>query len=145
MFDIGFLELLIIAVIALVVLGPERLPIAIKTTAIWVGRIKRSFQGIKSEIERELKVDEIRQEVHNASIMDDLKKTREELDQGVSSMKSTLNTPLNTPLNTQLNSPENDASSMDDKSVEAKSAVKGEAQQKTDAPKAPETTPDSGS
>ena len=94
MFDIGFLELVIIAVIALVVLGPERLPVAIKTTAIWVSRIKRSFQGIRDEIERELKVDEIRREVHNASVMEELKKTREDLEQSVSSVQETLNNPL---------------------------------------------------
>ena len=94
MFDIGFLELVIIAVIALVVLGPERLPVAIKTTAIWVSRIKRSFQGIRDEIERELKVDEIRREVHNASVMDELKKTREDLEKSVSSVQETLNNPL---------------------------------------------------
>ncbi|WP_155163180.1 Sec-independent protein translocase protein TatB [Sansalvadorimonas verongulae] len=94
MFDIGFLELVIIAVIALVVLGPERLPVAIKTTAIWVSRIKRSFQGIRDEIERELRVDDIRREVHNASVMDELKKTREELEKGVSSVKETLSNPL---------------------------------------------------
>ncbi|MTI15496.1 twin-arginine translocase subunit TatB [Sansalvadorimonas verongulae] len=93
-FDIGFLELVIIAVIALVVLGPERLPVAIKTTAIWVSRIKRSFQGIRDEIERELRVDDIRREVHNASVMDELKKTREELEKGVSSVKETLSNPL---------------------------------------------------
>ncbi|CAM3539903.1 Sec-independent protein translocase protein TatB [Parendozoicomonas haliclonae] len=87
MFDIGFLELVIIAVIALVVLGPERLPVAIKTTALWVSRIKRSFQGIRSEIERELKVDEIRREIHNNNVMDELKRTREEISQEVSAMR----------------------------------------------------------
>ena len=94
MFDIGFLELVIIAVIALVVLGPERLPVAIKTTAIWVGRIKRSFQGIRAEIEKELNVDEIRREVHNDAVMDELKRTRDELQQGVSDVQKTLNEPL---------------------------------------------------
>ncbi len=94
MFDIGFLELVIIAVIALVVLGPERLPVAIKTTAIWVGRIKRSFQGIREEIERELNVDEIRREIHNSTVLDDLKKTKQDLEQGAAGMQETLNNPL---------------------------------------------------
>ena len=76
MFDIGFLELLIVAVIALVVLGPERLPTAIKYTAIWVGRIRRSFQNIRTEIERELNVDEVRRDIHNAAVMDELKKSQ---------------------------------------------------------------------
>ena len=101
MFDIGFLELLIVAVVALLVLGPERLPVAIKTTAIWVSRIKRSFNGIRTEIERELKVDEIRQDIHNASVMDELKRTREELNQGVSEMRKAVHIDLNQPLDTE--------------------------------------------
>ncbi|MCL6270601.1 Sec-independent protein translocase protein TatB [Sansalvadorimonas sp. 2012CJ34-2] len=90
MFDIGFLELLIVALIALIVLGPERLPTAIKVTAIWVGRIKRSFQNVRSEIERELNADEIRRDVHNAAVMDELKKAREDLEREVGSVRSDL-------------------------------------------------------
>ena len=60
MFDIGFAELLIIAVVALVVLGPEKLPIAVKTVGLWVGRIRRTVSSIQSEISEELKVDEMR-------------------------------------------------------------------------------------
>lgn len=60
MFDIGFAELLIIAVVALVVLGPEKLPTAVKTVGLWVGRIRRTVSSIQSEISEELKVDEMR-------------------------------------------------------------------------------------
>ncbi len=80
MFDIGFLELLVIGVIALLVMGPERLPEAIRTGALWMGRLRRSFQQIKSEIEREVGADEIRQQIHNESIMKDLKKTQQDLE-----------------------------------------------------------------
>ncbi len=90
MLDIGFLELLIVAVIALVVLGPERLPTAIKYTAIWVGRIRRSFQNIRTEIERELNVDEVRRDIHNVAVMDELKKAREELDKEAGALRSDL-------------------------------------------------------
>ena len=90
MFDIGFLELLIVALIALIVLGPERLPTAIKVTAIWVGRVRRSFQNIRTEIERELNVDDIRRDVHNTAVMDELKKAREDLEREVGSVRSDL-------------------------------------------------------
>ena len=59
MFDIGFAELLIIAVVALLVIGPERLPGAIRTTSAWVSRIRRGFNDIKQEVQQELHNDEI--------------------------------------------------------------------------------------
>lgn len=62
MFDIGFLELLIIGVVALVVVGPERLPGLVKTTGMWVGRIRRMLSGVKREISEELRIEELRQQ-----------------------------------------------------------------------------------
>jgi sec-independent protein translocase protein TatB len=70
MFDIGFTELLLIGVVALVVLGPERLPGAVRTAGLWVGRAKRSFANIKAEVEREIGADEIRRQLHNERILD---------------------------------------------------------------------------
>ncbi|MGH1460560.1 MAG: Sec-independent protein translocase protein TatB [Neptuniibacter sp.] len=60
MFDIGFAELLIIAVVALIVLGPDKLPAAIKTVGMWVGRIRRTVSSIQSEISEELRIDEMK-------------------------------------------------------------------------------------
>lgn len=60
MFDIGFAELLIIVVVALIVLGPEKLPTAIKTLGLWVGRIRRTVTSIQSEISEELRVEEMK-------------------------------------------------------------------------------------
>lgn len=62
MFDIGFLELLIIGVVALVVVGPERLPGLVKTIGLWVGRIRRMLSGVKREISEELRIEELRQQ-----------------------------------------------------------------------------------
>ena len=61
MFDIGFTELLLVGLVAPMVLGPERLPGAVRTTGLWVGRLKRSFSNIKAEVEREIGADEIRE------------------------------------------------------------------------------------
>ncbi|WP_196138815.1 Sec-independent protein translocase protein TatB [Aliikangiella sp. G2MR2-5] len=63
MFDMGFLELLVVGVIALIVLGPERLPKAARTVGMWVGKAKQSFNSIKTEIDRELKVQELQQQI----------------------------------------------------------------------------------
>lgn len=68
MFDIGFAELLIIGVVSLLVIGPERLPDAIRTTSAWVNRLRRSFNDIKQEVQQEL---------HNDSVMRELKELRD--------------------------------------------------------------------
>ncbi|WP_213875628.1 Sec-independent protein translocase protein TatB [Pseudomonas sp. dw_358] len=65
MFGINFSELLLVGLVALVVLGPERLPGAARTAGLWVGRLKRSFNAIKAEVEREIGADEIRRQLHN--------------------------------------------------------------------------------
>ena len=69
MFGISFGELLLIGLIALLVLGPERLPGAARTAGLWVGRLKRSFNAIKQDVEREIGADEIRRQLHNENIM----------------------------------------------------------------------------
>ncbi|MEH8177028.1 Sec-independent protein translocase protein TatB [Aeromonas veronii] len=68
MFDIGFWELVVIGVVALVVLGPERLPVAIRTATHWIRLIRSTANSVKSELEQELKL----QELHN-----DLKKAEQ--------------------------------------------------------------------
>ena len=54
MFDIGFSEMLVIAVVALVVLGPERLPKAARFAGLWVRRARAQWNSVKDELEREL-------------------------------------------------------------------------------------------
>ena len=69
MFDIGFSELLLVGLVALIVFGPERLPGAARTAGLWIGRLKRSFSVIKAEVEREMGADEIRRQLHNEQIL----------------------------------------------------------------------------
>jgi sec-independent protein translocase protein TatB len=69
MFGISFSELMLVGLVALLVLGPERLPGAARTAGLWVGRLKRSFNAIKQEVEREIGADEIRRQLHNEHIM----------------------------------------------------------------------------
>lgn len=63
MFDIGFAELLIIAIVGLVVLGPDKLPVATRTVGLWVGKARRTLSGIQSEINEELRLDEMKRQV----------------------------------------------------------------------------------
>jgi sec-independent protein translocase protein TatB len=69
MFGISFSELLLVGLVALLVLGPERLPGAARTAGLWIGRLKRSFNAIKQEVEREIGADEIRRQLHNEHIL----------------------------------------------------------------------------
>ena len=73
MFDIGFTELILVSVIGLLVLGPERLPGAIRRVSLWLGQLRRSFNAIRADIEREINADEIRQDLHNEAVMQSLK------------------------------------------------------------------------
>ena len=73
MFDIGFLELAIIAVVGLIVIGPERLPEVARTVGTWVGRFRRFVSSVKSDIESELRQDEIRKALERDAGLDELK------------------------------------------------------------------------
>ena len=86
MFEIGFMELLLVGLVALVVLGPERLPGAVRTAGLWIGRLKRSFSNIKAEVEREIGADEIRRQLHNERILD--------LEKEMQAMKQSLTAPV---------------------------------------------------
>jgi sec-independent protein translocase protein TatB len=60
MFDIGFSEMVVIAVVALVVLGPERLPKVARTAGLLLGRLQRYVNDVKSDINREMQLDELK-------------------------------------------------------------------------------------
>jgi sec-independent protein translocase protein TatB len=86
----SFWELALIAIIALIVLGPERLPKAARTIGLWVGKAKHGFESIKTEIDRELKVKELqeqllaqKEQLENNSGLNSLK---EKLDESVNSI-----------------------------------------------------------
>ena len=78
MFDIGFPEFLLAAVVALLVLGPERLPGALRTLGLWIGRLRRSYYNAKTEIEREIGMDEVRRQLHNEQVMADVQRVEQE-------------------------------------------------------------------
>ena len=60
MFDIGFWELAVIGVVALLVIGPERLPRVARTAGLWLGRARRFVSSVKADIDRELAADELK-------------------------------------------------------------------------------------
>ena len=78
MFEIGFPELLVIVFVGLLVVGPEKLPQIIKTLTRSFRAIKSYFMEARSEIEKSVGMDEIRQDLHNEEIMEDLKENKKE-------------------------------------------------------------------
>ena len=88
MFDIGFQELVLIGVVALVVIGPERMPAAVRTVALWIGRLKRSFNALKTEIEKEVGADEIRRQLRNEEIMERFRQTQAQVQNSISAVKN---------------------------------------------------------
>jgi sec-independent protein translocase protein TatB len=116
MFDIGFTELLVIGVVALIVIGPEKLPRMARTVGHLAGRLQRYVADVKADINREIELDELR-------------KMRDSMQQAASSFETSVQSELNK-TETELN-----------KSVEA---VVGDlpkaAEAKPEEPKKPEAT-----
>ena len=92
MFDIGFSELMVIALVALIVIGPERLPRVARTLGHLAGRLQRYVADVKADINREVELDELRkmrdsmQEAatgFESSVSSELKKTESELNAAV--------------------------------------------------------------
>lgn len=73
MFDIGFWELTTIAVIALLVIGPDKLPGVARTAGKWVGRARRFVGDVKTDIDRELKQEELRKAIADDVGLDEIK------------------------------------------------------------------------
>jgi len=67
MFDIGFWEVILISIIGLVVLGPERLPIAVRTVMRWIHTVKEMANSVKADISQELKLHEMNEKMIKAS------------------------------------------------------------------------------
>ncbi|MEH6531361.1 MAG: Sec-independent protein translocase protein TatB [Photobacterium frigidiphilum] len=93
MFDIGFWELILISVVGLVVLGPERLPVAIRSVSRWVGAARNMANSVKDELSQELKIQELQENLKKAEQMGmkdlspELRESVEELKQAASDVQ----------------------------------------------------------
>jgi sec-independent protein translocase protein TatB len=96
MFDIGFSEIVVIAVVALIVIGPERLPKTARTLGHLFGRLQRYVADVKADINREMQLEELRklqQEVQTAAteIESSVSSAARELESGARKVESELN------------------------------------------------------
>lgn len=89
MFDIGFSELMVIAVVALIVIGPERLPKVARTVGHLFGRMQRYVNDVKSDISREMALDDLRK--LQASMQDTARSIEESVNQEVRSAEDEMN------------------------------------------------------
>ena len=106
MFDIGFSELLVIAVVALIVIGPERLPKVARTLGHLFGRMQRYVNDVKADISREMELDELRKLQSNVeeaaraiqgSVEKEVNETRSELDKVAEAANPTAPEPAQLP------------------------------------------------
>jgi sec-independent protein translocase protein TatB len=102
MFDIAFSEIVIIAVVALIVIGPERLPKTAKTLGLLFGRLQRYVSDVKADINRELQLEELRKlqsDVQSAAkdIESTVANAAHELESGSRKLESELNAVPETP------------------------------------------------
>ncbi|AWX15501.1 twin-arginine translocase subunit TatB [Mergibacter septicus] len=96
MFDIGFSELLLIFVIGLIVLGPQKLPIAIRTVVSWIRALRNMATNVQNELAQELKLQELQDSIKKAEALNvtkfapELAKTVEDLKASAAKMQSEL-------------------------------------------------------
>jgi sec-independent protein translocase protein TatB len=89
MFDMGFTEMLVIAVVALVVLGPEKLPKVAKQAGAWIGKLQRYVSDVKSDINRQMELEELRK--LQTEVSDAAKGLESSINSSVSSAQTELN------------------------------------------------------
>lgn len=70
---------MLIVLVTLLVIGPERLPETMRTLGLWIGRLSRSFTAMKVEIEQEIGMDDVRRQLHNESVMAQMKQIEDEV------------------------------------------------------------------
>ncbi len=90
MFEIGFSELLMLGLVSLLVIGPERLPKVARLAGFWVGKLQKTIAGVKAEIRHELQVEEMRQLMQEKTGLDEYQQAIKEANASIADIKSSL-------------------------------------------------------
>lgn len=88
MFDMGLWEILLIGVIALIVVGPERLPRLARTAGLWLGKARSMVATIRYEVEHELKVNELKREIKQQTDSEEFRDLSEQVKSVDSDLRS---------------------------------------------------------
>lgn len=91
MFDVGFTELLVVFIVALLVVGPERLPMVARKFGLYVGKMRRSFQSIKDEVEQELEIEAVKAQLKENAMLAEAKELEEQMSQTIGGEDSAKN------------------------------------------------------
>ncbi len=97
MFDVGFWELSLIALVALLVIGPERLPKVARTAGLWIGRGQRMLSSVKQDIEREIKAEELKEILEKQKMSNPLEEIVEDVKKPLEEFKHTTEETLKPP------------------------------------------------
>jgi len=89
MFDIGFWELIFILVIALLVVGPERLPRVARTAGLWLGKVRGFIVTVKADIDQELAAEELKRTIAKQAAVPELEEIIEDVSSNLHSVEST--------------------------------------------------------
>ncbi len=92
MFDVGFWEVLFILVLALVIIGPERLPGAARKAGYFVGKARRYIEGVRSEVESQIDVNEFKRMLHNQEVQ--INELQQQIKTGVDEVKADMPDPV---------------------------------------------------
>ncbi|GGI91591.1 Sec-independent protein translocase protein TatB [Shewanella hanedai] len=121
MFDgIGFMELLLIGILGLVVLGPERLPVAVRSITGWIRAMKRMANSVKDELEQELKIEQLHSDLKNAENLG-LKNLSPELQDSIDQLKEAAQS-VNRPYKVEETPPASNSAPTDSTPLEAPTA-----------------------
>jgi sec-independent protein translocase protein TatB len=90
MFEIGFSELVMVALVSLLVIGPERLPKAARLAGFWLGKTRAMIASVKSEIQMELRAEEMRQLFKDESGLNEFQQLVDEANESVNSIQSSI-------------------------------------------------------
>ena len=89
MFDIGFPELLVILLVALLAVGPERLPEAVRTASLWIGRLRRSFLKLRQELETEIGAEDLKRQLLEDQAVQEAKQAGRDLQETAKELQGT--------------------------------------------------------
>ena len=92
MFDIGFSELVVIGIVALLIIGPKRLPKVARTVGLLLGRAQRYVSDVKSDINREMQLDELKK--LQSQVVESAREMESSVRQDFDAARSTLESPV---------------------------------------------------
>ena len=98
MLDLGGMEITLILMLAIVVLGPTKLPQVARTLGLWMGRLRRMYNNFKLELDREVGMDDVRRQLHNEQIMSEMKDLEKETKSILHDVKTHVNEGVSNPV-----------------------------------------------